>query len=159
MRIKESMSMSMSMSNTFLYKIALVESPLCTFCKEFPETILHLFSECGVVNSLIREVVSWLNGIMNETITLTAKEIILGISSNKFNTLNLLIVLLKYYVYKNRAKNLLPTFEGYIGDVQACYKCEQYISRKNMTEDIFKKKWRMFIEYLSNNISCNECFD
>ena len=36
-------------TKSLLYKISLTDSPLCTFCKEQEETILHLFYDCNEV--------------------------------------------------------------------------------------------------------------
>ena len=137
-------------TNTFLYRIGIVESPLCTFCKEFPETIVHLFIECRVVCSCTREVLSWLGDIMNETFIVSNTDILLGRPSRACSILNLLIILLKFYIYKSRARNHQPTLEGYKKDLKIYYQLEEYIYKKNLKQDMFKKKWKLFCNFYDN---------
>ena len=74
-------------TNAFLYKIGIAESPLCTFCRDAAETISHLFVECRIVNTCIREVFTWLGDIMNKTLIVSDVDIILGRPSSRENIL------------------------------------------------------------------------
>ena len=40
-------------TNKVIYKIGLSDTPLCTFCKNEPENILHLLWECPVTQGLL----------------------------------------------------------------------------------------------------------
>lgn len=141
-------------TNTFLFKIGIVDSPLCTFCKESAETITHLFFECTVTSNLIREVVSWFGEITQETEVLSCTDIILGIPGEGNNLLNLLIILLKYYMYKCRSRSHRPSVEGYKKELITCYKLEHYIAKKNLALERFEKKWKDFYNYF-NSVDVN----
>lgn len=118
-------------TNTFLYKIGIADSQQCTFCQDFPEKISHLFTRCRIVRGLIQEASRWLGEILNEHIALSETYIILGRPSAG-GILNLLIILLKHYIYKQRAKSCLPVLIGFKDEVNTLYGLELYISKKNM---------------------------
>ena len=39
-------------TNKYLYKLKLIDSPVCSFCKQEVETIEHLFFECFCVKRI-----------------------------------------------------------------------------------------------------------
>jgi len=47
-------------NNVQLCGFEMVESNLCGFCSEKPETLIHLFSECKVVDVFWNNVSDWL---------------------------------------------------------------------------------------------------
>ena len=55
------------LNNFFLYlnkklcKMGLVETPLCSFCKENDETLIHLFGWCPVTRNLWNRFKEWLS--------------------------------------------------------------------------------------------------
>lgn len=49
--------------NDKLYLFKLVDSPLCTLCKNHNETVLHLFVDCKTVNLLWRDIIKKLQKI------------------------------------------------------------------------------------------------
>ena len=38
--------------NNFLFKIKVIDSPICSFCKDDLETIKHRFADCHIVQEL-----------------------------------------------------------------------------------------------------------
>ncbi len=131
-------------TNSFLYKIGLSESPLCTFCGQTLETILHLFWECPVVGQLIHEVKIWLGDVYEMIIELTGSEFILGRPLNRDTILNLALIILKYHIYKQKLKNCRPNLIGYKKELVSYYKLEQYIYTKNLKGDVFHNRWEHF---------------
>ena len=45
--------------NERLFKLNAVESPQCSLCKQFPESVLHLFCTCSVTRSLWAQFCLW----------------------------------------------------------------------------------------------------
>jgi hypothetical protein len=133
-------------TNSFLYKIGLSESPLCTFCGQTLETILHLFWECPVVGQLIHEVKLWLGDVYEVVIEVTCSEFILGRPLNRDNILNLALIILKRHIYKQKLKNCRPNLIGYKKELVSYYKLEQYIYTKNLKGDVFHNRWEHFHE-------------
>ena len=65
-----------------LFRVGIKSSPLCTFCKQYTETLSHLFVECRKIETLWNEVKHNLlkpYGIKS----LQNKDIILGINTNE----------------------------------------------------------------------------
>ena len=55
-------------TKTFLHKIRKVEDNLCSYCKREPETILHLFVQCGKVKEFWQSLHIWLMQNVNISI-------------------------------------------------------------------------------------------
>ena len=49
--------------NKSLYRMKVLDSPLCSLCNAEDETIIHLFSECLVIINLWRNIQSWMNSV------------------------------------------------------------------------------------------------
>ena len=65
-------------TNELLYKMKKVDSPNCTFCNVYKESITHLFYECFCVKNLWFDINNRLNNIESVVVDLTCKDIILG---------------------------------------------------------------------------------
>jgi len=86
-------------TNSLLFKCKLKETQLCNFCNETKETILHLFWEYNIVKSLWLEMAEILKKTKcNVEIPISAQHIILGSDMLDYS-MNLFIVLIKYYIY------------------------------------------------------------
>ncbi len=138
-------------TNSLLHKIGIAESPLCSLCTQKPETILHLFWECPIVSCLISEITIWFSDLYGTEIEITASDFILGKPQTKHYILNVALIILKYYIYKQKFKKSRPNFMGFKRDLESYYKFEQLIYKKNCKRDKFQKRWEHFYEYLENN--------
>ena len=88
-------------TNSLLFKCKLNETLLCNFCNEAKEIILHLFWECNIVKSLWLEMAEILKNKCNVEIPISAQHIILGSDMLDYS-INIFIVLIKYYIYSCR---------------------------------------------------------
>ena len=61
--------------NSRLFKIKLVDSPICSFCHEAEETLVHLFCECPVSKSFWNEIYNWYSCISKSTLTIHSFDI------------------------------------------------------------------------------------
>ena len=84
--------------NERLFKFNIVDSPLCSLCGAYNESIKHLFCTCTVTQSLWDQLRSWLYKVISFPI-LEPKTVILGLPSE--TTLNYILILflfiLSYY--------------------------------------------------------------
>ena len=93
--------------NDELYKMAIVQTPLCSLYKQEKETMIHLLSQCNVIRQL------WysLSGCLKGVLSLPPLELVAGILGswdleNEANILlSHLILLFKYFVNKSRNIN------------------------------------------------------
>lgn len=99
-------------TNQFLKKIHVVESDLCSFCHETPETLIHIFYECRYVTSFWENFQLWINDTLHLDLKFTVTEVIFGFFSQNNDIVNLCIILAKFHIYKQKLKNSIPCFEG-----------------------------------------------
>ena len=128
-------------TNSFLKKIGYRESNLCTFCNMEEETTLHLFCECNYVSSLWDDFNAWLSEKFHDNISLQKKDIILG--NDKFiDIVNLLIILMKSFIYQNRMKNKIPRFLNFIEYAKLYQKTEKFIFTNSNRICKFDNRWQ-----------------
>ena len=86
-----------------LYKFGKKVSPLCSFCIEEPESLIHLFHSVTKTNFLWTQLQhSFQNLLIIPPIT--RQSAIFGFTDHKVNydLINHMLLIFKYYVYKNR---------------------------------------------------------
>jgi hypothetical protein len=81
-----------------MFKCILKETQLCNVCDETKQTMLHLFWECCIVKRLWHEMVEISKDKYNVELLILAQYIILGSYILDYS-INLFIVLIKYYIY------------------------------------------------------------
>ncbi|XP_021356585.1 uncharacterized protein LOC110452408 [Mizuhopecten yessoensis] len=55
-------------TNSFLYQINVKDEDLCTFCRDAPESIEHLFFNCVKINNIWNDLMAWVNDLNNNII-------------------------------------------------------------------------------------------
>ena len=90
-------------TNSILYKMKLIPSPLCTFCGDHEETLEHLLVKCVYAKEFWSATTSWLNNHNIQVDKLDEKTILFGCFNNNLdsNLLNHIIILGKliYHLY------------------------------------------------------------
>ena len=133
-------------TNKLLYKANIKDSPLCNLCSEFPETIYHLFWQCEISRLFWENLERLLVEKTGKNISLTYKDILFGLIHNTVDTsvLNIIILLSKFHIYKQKMKNLKPSIIALKYDIHNYYKAEEYVYRKNLRYGLFQKRWKDF---------------
>ena len=133
-------------TNTFLYKIGLVNNNKCTFCKEDEETMEHLMWLCDNVSKVWHEVFSWLNEL-HINVNIAYWEVCFGITENtNYSTfLNMIVLLFKRYVYKCRVQEMQPLFIDFKNHVIFTEKIEKHIAKSRDKYCFHVKKWEPFL--------------
>ena len=133
-------------TKSFLARIGLSESHMCSFCKDFPETITHIFWDCRFISPIWLEICSWIKDILNEDVVITVREALFGYSclSNKYLVYNLVICLTKMYFYGQKLKENIPRFQQLKGYISHYCKVDKFICGKNMNLENHVYKWRGF---------------
>ena len=98
-------------TNSFLFKCGLKETEICTFCTETKDNLLHLFWECTYSKIVWFSLVNVLENCAVNLQYLYAPNIILGIMNplDQDNTINHVILILKYCLYKSRCLGDRPS--------------------------------------------------
>ena len=98
-------------SNSFLFNCGFKETELCTFCTDTEESLLHRFWECTYTKHFWFSVLNILEHCGLNMQYINAPYIILGITNplDPYNTINHVILILKYYLYKCRCLDDKPS--------------------------------------------------
>ena len=105
--------------NERLFKFNIVDSPLCSLCKQENESVIHLFAICSEARSLWDQLRTWTS---SKNIILPSNLVpqvaILGLWDEKMQNLTLvnhLILIFKRYIYLKRKDGL--NFYGFIASI------------------------------------------
>ena len=130
-------------TNTFLFKINYNDSPNCSFCNQFQETLTHLFFECKIINDLWIELFSWLsNRLENFNLSLYHKPQTILLGDKKISPLmNHIFLICKKYIYNCKIENKAPLFSVVKGKILLCRKIEFFIEKSKGNLSKFDEKW------------------
>ena len=131
-------------SMLFRFHSPLVSTDTCTFCKNVPETLIHLFVECTHIKSLWLDMHSKWSGALDLPRHPSPKQIILG-DKSWTDLLNHIIIIYKRFIYNCKLKGELPNFNLLKIEIAFNQHLEQFIARKNDTINKYLEKWKDFI--------------
>ena len=136
--------------NERLYKIKVVESPLCSLCEKQNESVIHLFCTCILTQSLWQQLTLWLQ----ESITLPILDpeiVIFGLwnsQSTDYILINHIILLFKRFLYLKRTEKHNVSISGLKGFVKSIENIERQIASGRQKLDIHYKKWNSVLSIL-----------
>ena len=138
-------------TNEKLFAFKIVDSPYCTFCKNEVESTEHLFYFCNEVDTLWKEVLSWISIYSNEVKDITFLDIFFGKFDidKDFTVINHILLLGKFFIYRCKLDRIFPLFDVFKAKLTATYKLELYIARKNDVLSKHYAKWNSFISAIS----------
>ena len=119
-------------TNSYLYKIKVKDSPLCTFCGLHEETIVHIFYECESVHNLWTAIIDWVYEKCAVRLNFTKLDYLFGKFNSKYPVLNLLIFLVNSYIYKQRCKDQKLYVKHFIQEIQNYQRAEKLIHRMKL---------------------------
>ena len=137
-------------TNTFLFRIGRSETPLCTFCKLCNETLIHILWECEIVQTFIKEVITYLKDSYNAIIQYNMRSWIFPRTADLSDINIIAITLIKLVIFKSKYKGRRPC----IGHFHALLKTEaekedRSAARKNIS-NIFLQKWKNVSKILTS---------
>ena len=109
--------------------------------------LYHLFFECSHVQIFWKTFSSWWFELVKENITMTLKDIILGLL-NRTDVINYLIILGKLCIWECRKAGIHPDFNICLKTVKFKFETEKYIANKNGTFANFRKRWEAILAKL-----------
>ena len=112
--------------NSFLHKIKISESPLCSFCGEVEETIEHLFWDC------IHVQLFWSN-VCNQCIKIDFKLsgpiVFFGYTAKLNHPLNFFLLNAKHYIFSCKFNNTKPIVSVFKKKFKFLLSVEEYITK------------------------------
>ena len=136
-------------TNTFLFKIGLKDSKLCSFCNRHEETICHILWECPDVQDLFDIFYEYCqtNGII---IPRNPLSFIFGLDLyTKTSEIYIIFLIFKLYIYRKRCLNEKLSIHGLLADIKTHLSTLKYIATKNCVLEDFKKKWETWVNFLN----------
>lgn len=143
-------------TNSFLFKVKLVNTPFCNFCHSERETIIHIFWECEETQNFLERLDSFLEALFIP-FTFNKQTLLFGnINTNKnpaFKTDNQIILLIKQYIYRTRCLNKSLNIHSLLYSILDHYKVQKFINNKKNQTARTKfsnewKKWQKLIQIL-----------
>ena len=133
-------------TNDRLFKMKIVDSELCSLCKENLETPEHLFFYCDISSKLRQEFIDKFGIIFGVKFDdLTIKRIMLGFIQDWKGPhkmlLNHLLLIYKRYIYVQKRKSELLSFCGLKSFISHIKNIEFTIAYQKKIERIHYKKW------------------
>lgn len=133
------------MINIYLCKIGIVELELCIFCRCNVEIICYFFWECEYVSEIWDNLLVWMKEEFELDILLNKIDVIFGRYYKYYNIFNIIICIVKRYIYRKRSRKELFFFIGIKCEIFYYYKCEKFIYMKNCELEKFYVRWvRLF---------------
>ena len=126
----------------FLFLRKITDSPVCCFCNNEEETLLHFFWNCQYVKKFWTDLEEWLHTkfMHCSNVTLSKEIIILGFKENFISDriFDLIILLAKQYIFSCKQKGVIPHIKGLVNEVKKTYCAEKYHSSLNMSDTHFR---------------------
>ena len=131
-------------TNRQLAKWKLIDSSLCYYCGCHEETVKHLFVECEVAKQMWIQLEEKLFPQINDSSAFhfSVDTIIFNRPVEQWkNVKNFLVLLGKYYVYRQRCLKQTVSFEGLSGYMETIKNMEKFYATMNNSLHKFQKKW------------------
>ena len=131
--------------------MGIVQTPLCSLCKQEKETVIHLLCQCHVTRLLWCSLSGWLQGVLRLP-PLEPVTAILGSwdLENEANVLlNHLMLLFKYFIYRCRNMNTSVTLCHLQHFILSVQKVEQKIAFPNNRLTHHFSKWDPILQMLN----------
>ena len=134
-------------TNKKLFKIGYSESDRCSFCNNDSETLHHLFFNCPYSNIFWKHFENYYFMVTNQRKTLGLQEIIIGITTTPYPSLNYLLLIAKIHIWDCRRNRVRPDIERFKFKIKLKYEIEKYIATKNHDLKNFNTKWAKFFPF------------
>ena len=144
-------------TNSFLFKIKLVGSPLCTLCNSEFETITHLLWECREVQQLFSNFEILLDAL-TIPFSFNKESLLFGLlkHDSRYNICdNEILLIIKQYIYRIRCQHKSLSLHGLINTLKDHYYVQVCIANKK--GDFYKDqleirwgKWDRLFQFLNS---------
>jgi len=135
-------------TNQFLHKIGRADSPNCHFCKNFPESIFHLFCECEKVSQLWDDLCFLINNVSGESFIFSNFDKMFGVLdiSEHDSCICFLFLCLKFYIHRCRFQQTDPNFSAFLNFVKIKRNTEYKIAESKDKLNLHFKKWTLDLD-------------
>ena len=119
------------------------ETNECGLCKQAPETIVHLFTQCNKSNELWENIVKWIKNKIGIDIVLSNTHKILGYLTMdaKFWPINLILLVTRKYLYSYSRKGYTKSIFHVQKEIKKIYTEQHLFHCLNSFNNNFSRKW------------------
>ena len=128
-------------TNSFLEKIKIKPSAMCTFCNKETETIEHLFYQCDHSKNLIQFLKIKVNHNTLLQFPDNAASIILGYNIDSL-ALNYVILCLKYFIFKCKCQEIKPVIYHFKNFLKEKFFVEKLSYDIGMKRVVYENIWK-----------------
>ena len=128
-------------TNSFLNKIGIIPSPVCSFCSKMNESLEHFFICCRCTEDFWAEVIKWFDNQGVKIEHLSEKDIMFGILRSKNELfINHILIVAKQYLYSCRQNKSLPSIKVFNSKIKMIHQFETMIAKSNKPK-AYNMKW------------------
>ena len=133
-------------TNDLLFKINRHDDGKCSFCKEYNESILHLFVQCKNVQNFWSELKTNMQLILGIDLAIDPSTIILGNLLTKVDAipLNTVYLAAKLYIFRKSKLNQIPNYSNFCNVFKKIYFEQEYVAKLELKTINFTKIWGHF---------------
>ena len=119
----------------------------CTFCTEYPETVLHLMVECRKVKNLWKKIERWIAYFLDIRCVFSPAVIILNnYQQARKKLINTIILSTKRFIYVKKCyASVELNFQELIKEWIKTKRVEFLIATENKKTELHNKKWKNFV--------------
>ena len=114
----------------FLYFCKISETPLCPFCDNQEESLIHMLWSCPLSIKFWTDLSTLINEKCQHTRNFAFNEILIifGMSHQILtdSVMDFILLLAKFYLYKNKIQNIAPNIKAFVRSLKYRYNIEKY---------------------------------
>ena len=131
-------------TKSYLYKVKIIDSPLCQSCNEH-ETIRHMLWSCPETKTFLQQIQNLLH-TKNIQLNLNEELFIFNIGK-QYNSIFLILILeIKYYIFSSKRLNIPLSTIAFKNRINWSLKSYEYIAQKDRMLDSFEKDWKLILQ-------------
>ena len=135
--------------NVQLAGFGIINSELCSFCLQQPETLMHFFLECKFVECFWNNIGDWISAKLKVNIKLSKFNKLFGFQENcvDYKFLNNLMLVARFFIYRCKYSKSKPNMLEYFNELNMNKKSDYIIAKRNNSLAEHYKKWRNICDF------------
>ena len=138
----------------FLYLCKISDTPLCPFCNNQEETLIHMLWSCPLSQSFWSDLTTLIKNNCEHAVNFVCNEtlVIFGMTNRILTdtVIDLILLLAKFYLYKSKLLNVAPNVKVFMKSLKNRYSIEKYrhAIRGQKESTTFHKNWLPYQAFL-----------
>jgi len=136
-------------TNKNLFDCKIKTNSVCNLCRSSTETIEHLFFQCHHTQQIWTQLKQWTETCYTN-LNLSIDNILFGIPGKNNNAINVILLIVKYYIFSKSRKNSNLSFNELQHSIFSYYIAEKNSYAINTKQNDFNIKWNAFKNIIDN---------